>query len=487
MKKKIIFVASLAAALLYLAHSCANEDFEGSTNDEMKNQLVNKAKLMYYGTTVEDGIVELITYATGNNGNGNNGNGNNGNGNNGNGNNGNGNNGDAGMYDIPRPPNNGNGNNGNGNGNNGNLAVKPMWQHSSVEQNNVYQAVEVILQMEKVFNFVDPEAMEKFKQNKKKEYIQSKTSLIYLVEKKTGKEEMFLMTISPDLSYQEYTKFDPFWKMSYLKRDSKYDGLIFYHNLDGKFVNGWRYKNGKVVATMQAQKEAPDFDVMTTRSSMGWDCVTNYMITYVENCAYWGPGNASGEMLYVTGYSCYSYIESTYYYTSCTYNEVSSGYYVPTPVGTPYIPKGSDKMAKPNLPTTMTPQITGGCVPAIMEYVNNKVFNGYKTDGEYSLSYYQTYGVPVHPNGVSSQYINSFVNMHFTRGNFSSMYAAINAGVVVMTDMPTPYPGLVHNVLVVGYTSPDYFIYMNPEKGFLELGYKTEFGANYMFAITGVK
>jgi hypothetical protein len=27
-------------------------------------------------------------------------------------------------------------------------------------------------------------------------------------------------------------------------------------------------------------------------------------MTYVENCTYWGPGNASGEMLYITGFEC---------------------------------------------------------------------------------------------------------------------------------------------------------------------------------------
>ena len=175
MKKRIIFVLPIALFLCYCFHSCTDEqymdeipeEFPGELlngtpkglSKEMKEQLVLQAKQKYYGTTAEDGVIELRSSS---NGNGNNGNGNNGNGNNGNGNNGNGNNGNG---------DNGNGNNGNGNNGNGNLAVKPMWNHTSIEQNNRHQAVEILLQMEKTFNFAPPESVEKFKQTGKSEYV----------------------------------------------------------------------------------------------------------------------------------------------------------------------------------------------------------------------------------------------------------------------------------------------------------------------------
>jgi hypothetical protein len=44
------------------------------------------------------------------------------------------------------------------------------------------------------------------------------------------------MTISPDLKYLERTDFNPFEKKHYLKRDSKYSGYIFYHDMNGNFV-----------------------------------------------------------------------------------------------------------------------------------------------------------------------------------------------------------------------------------------------------------
>ena len=317
MKKKIIFAVPIAVFLCYLLYSCTDEWYTDTMPEEMleempkevKEGLVKQAKEKYYGRTPEDGIIELRSSS---NGNGNNGNGNNGNGNNGNGNNGNGN-GNNGNGNGNGNGNNGNGNNGNNGNGNGNLALKPMWNHSSIEQNNRYQAVEFLLQMEYTFNFALPESFDQFRESDKREYILSKTSLIYLFEKKTGDEQMFLMTIIPDLSYQESTKFDPFKKMSYLKRDNKFSGLIFYHNLDGAFVNGWRYENGKVVSSVTEQTDKPDFDVVKTRngeSGGGSNCVTYQLTIVTEYCYVWGVGNSSGE-IFTIGFTCGYYSVST--------------------------------------------------------------------------------------------------------------------------------------------------------------------------------
>ena len=192
------------------------------------------------------------------------------------------------------------------------MAVKPSWDYTSIEQDNTYQAVEILLQMETVFNFVTPESSEKFKNSKKHEYISSKTSLIYLVHKKTGDVDMFLMTIIPAISYLESTKFDPFKKMSYLKRDKKFNGSIIFHNMNGEFVNGWNYTDGEVTATIDIKTKTNDFDLVELRSTT---CTTIYWEVYYEFC--WQPGYYySGEIMWGNincSYSDYSY----YYYEQC--------------------------------------------------------------------------------------------------------------------------------------------------------------------------
>jgi len=256
--------------------------------DGEKEQLIQNAMRLYYHSVIKDGFIEMRSSSKENNG-----------------------------------------NNGNS-GNNGNLAVKPRWEYSIIEQNNTHQAVEIILEMDKAFNTVTPETDEEYRKSRKKEYLRSKTSLIYLTEKKTGATNIFLMTIVPDLSYLVSAKFDPFKKMSYLKRDNKFEGLIYYHNLKGEFVNGWVYKEGKVVATMEALSKKPDFEL---RSG---GCTTYYSITYVEQC--WNTGNPESGT--PTFSNCYTYIEDYYFYTICDYSDGGGGggYGEGDPFGDPTLP-----------------------------------------------------------------------------------------------------------------------------------------------------
>jgi len=272
MKKKLIFAVPLVL-LIYFVHSCTDESFEQQLNDE-NVKLVSRAKEMYNGSTADYGIVSLRSASD----------------------------------------------------NNGNKAVKPDWKYTSIEQNNTYQAVEVLLRMEKTFNFAPPESFEKFKSNKKLEYIQSKTSLIYLTHKKSGEEMMFLMTIIPDMSYQEYTKFDPFKKMSYLKRDNKFNGAIIYHHLNGRYANGWRYKDGKVTGTIQAQTETPDFDMVSTRS--GSNCSGSMWIEITQQCWTSGYYNISGDFVANSPTNCYVIDIDIFIYLECDYSgNNNDGYY----------------------------------------------------------------------------------------------------------------------------------------------------------------
>jgi hypothetical protein len=52
------------------------------------------------------------------------------------------------------------------------------------------------------------------------------------------------MTIVADMEYLEQSKFE-LWMESYLNRSKGFNGLVLYHDLTGKFVNGWRFDNGK--------------------------------------------------------------------------------------------------------------------------------------------------------------------------------------------------------------------------------------------------
>jgi hypothetical protein len=73
--------------------------------------------------------------------------------------------------------------------------------------------------------------------------------------KNTGEIVSFIMTIVGDKEYLEKKEFK-LWDNDYTIRDDDFSGLVLYHSLEGKFVNGWRYTNGKVT-----HKVKIDFDM----------------------------------------------------------------------------------------------------------------------------------------------------------------------------------------------------------------------------------
>lgn len=67
---------------------------------------------------------------------------------------------------------------------------------------------------------------------------------------KTNTETGFLMTIIPSKFYTK-THADRINKNTYLHRDKYLFGSVLFHDLNGKFVNGWKYERGKVVSKIR--------------------------------------------------------------------------------------------------------------------------------------------------------------------------------------------------------------------------------------------
>lgn len=189
------------------------------------------------------------------------------------------------------------------------ILVRPFWKYVQIQTNQDYTAVEFMLSAENNFNYIMPESASRFKQSGDKRYKLSKTNFVYTINHKTDEENMFLMTIVPSLDYLEQTNFKPFKKMSYLVRDKNFKGIIFFHDMNGDFINGWKYNNGEVTASIYAHLEKNEFSIADTRSS----CTDYYLEYLVEECTSWGLPN--GE---ITGQDCIYYTEWRYWYTACS-------------------------------------------------------------------------------------------------------------------------------------------------------------------------
>src|ERR1700740_728563 len=62
---------------------------------------------------------------------------------------------------------------------------------------------------------------------------------------------MYAMTIMADSSYLK-GNYNKVYQNSYFKMDTSFTGAVLFNRMDGTFVNGWRYQNGKVTRQLSA-------------------------------------------------------------------------------------------------------------------------------------------------------------------------------------------------------------------------------------------
>lgn len=188
------------------------------------------------------------------------------------------------------------------------MLVKPVWKSSFMQTKGKVTAVEVALCAEFGFNYILPECMAKYQATGDKRYRTSCTRFVFLKDNESGYLQMFLMTIVPRASYLESTRFRPFRKMAYLKRDEEFSGIIFFHHANGTFANGWVYDEGKIISRMSFVPESEPEYVLTRNT-----CMTS--ITYLVNtCGSWSTQAGEHEF---TGSECTSEVVTEYYYTTC--------------------------------------------------------------------------------------------------------------------------------------------------------------------------
>jgi uncharacterized protein YvpB len=157
----------------------------------------------------------------------------------------------------------------------------------------------------------------------------------------------------------------------------------------------------------------------------------------------------------------------------------------------PYHPDPNDKMAKPNIPTTMEPQTPNTCVTSIMVFLNH-LFGDNIKEGDILSYAAKNLNAWVLYTGVPDDKIIPLVTNYFNITTFDDYKTAIDNGNFVMTDIlvgshtemfngeeVTINDG--HNVLIVGYDddNPENLIYMDPQTGTLQIENKDYFDGDY--------
>ena len=139
--------------------------------------------------------------------------------------------------------------------------LKPNWRMTSYHENEEYKVTEVLIEnttrikhpdfekngLEYVERFITscPECMAKFHETQDDRYAASKVRLIIRTCKENKEKDGFVMIAYPDFDYLEAHLDNPFQRINYLERDETFCGIIHFYNLDGEYVNGWKYIDGK--------------------------------------------------------------------------------------------------------------------------------------------------------------------------------------------------------------------------------------------------
>lgn len=188
------------------------------------------------------------------------------------------------------------------------LLIKPQWEKPQVKSNKDYLTVEFSLLSEKPFNFCFPDVS----QGGEYRCQLSKSRFVYLRYRNTDDKYMFIMTIIPSAKYIKDTNFKPFRKNRYLEIDKEFCGLIFYHELNGMFANGWKYENGEIT-----EKICDAFPFIETSTTRG--CVDNTVNYITTECYYHDTYYESGGSMVYLGSTLDGCTDSysSYTYTTC--------------------------------------------------------------------------------------------------------------------------------------------------------------------------
>lgn len=160
----------------------------------------------------------------------------------------------------------------------------------------------------------------------KSKFIRNTAKIVVEKDKLTGRIRSFVMIFIGSYDYLKKTK--SMEKNTYLYRQPDFDGSVLFYEINGTFINGWKYEKGKIVASIapkiDEENGGPKENNATSRAIVE-DCTDYCYTVYDEECyeeTWYDYDDEYGWKVGVT-YGCYtiSWEECT---THCTYYDDGS-------------------------------------------------------------------------------------------------------------------------------------------------------------------
>lgn len=161
---------------------------------------------------------------------------------------------------------------------------KPYWDKAKEANRRRYEVVETPVLTRGTHIVIDSETATHWQPDMKSDFIRNTTRMVVLRDTKTGKTRSFIMTFVGTYDYLKKTR--TIGKNSYLYREPDFSGAVLFHDLDGAFINGWRYSDGKIVASLSKsvkKTQTKDLPDIATRAEIEVCRETCYP-TYEQRC-----------------------------------------------------------------------------------------------------------------------------------------------------------------------------------------------------------
>lgn len=158
--------------------------------------------------------------------------------------------------------------------------IKPTWRGAYASKNRKVEVVETHIMANGAFGFATKDAFSEWLATDNPGYLTSMSRIVVMKYKDTGEIVSFIMTIVGNKEYLEKKDFK-LWDNDYTMKDDDFSGLVLYHSLKGKFVNGWRYTEGVVTHKVKLDF---DMDVKLRLKGSYYDCTTVPVYGWFQDC-----------------------------------------------------------------------------------------------------------------------------------------------------------------------------------------------------------
>ncbi|WP_294619423.1 hypothetical protein [uncultured Bacteroides sp.] len=159
--------------------------------------------------------------------------------------------------------------------------IKPKWANATERNRGRYEVVQMPILTRTSRIIVDEDTRLHFDELRMQKKLRNSTHLVILKDLKTGNIRSFISVFVG--SYDYLKKTTRMSRNTYLYREKDFDGKVLFFKLNGSMINGWKYRDGKIVGKITPIDE--DTKILMTRSGY-WEeecrIETNY--EYVEEC-----------------------------------------------------------------------------------------------------------------------------------------------------------------------------------------------------------